>query len=56
MVDDFINKLKESPLYAVDTDNLKRTVPNDQFWAFEFEVPLILKPPGQITATPSPEK
>jgi type IV pilus assembly protein PilM len=47
VVDDFVNKLKESPLYTVDTDNLKRTVPNDQAWAFEFEIPIIVKAPGQ---------
>ena len=47
VVDDFVNKLKESSLYTVDTDNLKRTVPNEQEWAFEFEIPIIVKAPGQ---------
>ncbi len=51
VVDDFVNKLKESPLYSVDTDNLKRTVPNEVEWAFEFEIPLIVKAPGH----PAPE-
>lgn len=47
VVDDFVSKLKESPLYTVDSDNLKRTVPNEQAWAFEFEIPIIVKAPGQ---------
>jgi type IV pilus assembly protein PilM len=47
VVDDFVTKLSESPLYTVDKDNLKRSVPNDQEWAFGFEIPLILKTPGQ---------
>ena len=50
MVENFVNKLKESPLYSVDTDNLKRTVPNDLEWAFEFEIPIIVKVPGQPAA------
>ncbi len=43
VVDEFIAKLGESPLYTVDKDNLKRSVPNDQEWAYSFEVPLVLK-------------
>ena len=53
VVDDFVNKLKESPLYTVDTDNLKRTVPNEQEWAFEFEIPLILKTAFAQPSTPA---
>ena len=49
VVDDFVAKLGESPLYTVDKDNLKRSVPNDTEWAYEFEIPLLLKPPGTPT-------
>jgi Tfp pilus assembly protein PilN len=43
VVDDFIAKLGESPLYEVKKDELKRSVPNDTEWAYEYSVPLILK-------------
>jgi type IV pilus assembly protein PilM len=56
VVDDFINKLSESPLYTVDKEHIKRSVHNDQAWAFEFEIPLILKTPGQQTPAPSSAK
>ncbi len=45
IVDDFTQKLKESELYTVDEESGKRSVPNDTEWAFEFEIPLILKNP-----------
>ncbi|HYR58081.1 MAG TPA: type IV pilus assembly protein PilM [Chthoniobacteraceae bacterium] len=45
VVDDFVAKLKESELYAVDEENLKRAVPNETEWAFDFEIPLALKNP-----------
>ena len=48
VVDDFVGKLGESTLYTVDKDDkdhFKRSVPNDQEWAFEFEIPLILNNP-----------
>jgi type IV pilus assembly protein PilM len=45
VVDDFVTKLGESTLYTVDKDNLKRSVPNDQEWAYEFEIPLVLQNP-----------
>ena len=48
VVDDFTQKLKESELYTVDEENGKRSVPNDTEWAFEFEIPLILKTPIAI--------
>jgi hypothetical protein len=51
VVDDFVAKLSESPLYTVDKDNLKRSVPNDADWAFDFEIPLVLKPSGQPSTT-----
>jgi len=54
--DDFVAKLSESPLYTVDKDNLKRSVPNDQEWAYDFEIPLHLKAPGQLTLASAPEK
>ena len=44
--DDFVNKLKESPLYDVITDKDKgfvRSVENDSEWAYEFAIPLVLK-------------
>ena len=46
--DDFVAKLKESPLYEVVTDDKKgyvRSVENDAEWAYEFAIPLILKNP-----------
>ena len=48
VVDDFVQKLKESELYTVDDENLKRSVPNETEWAYEFEIPLILKEPIAI--------
>jgi type IV pilus assembly protein PilM len=45
VVDDFVNKLSESSLYTVDKNDLKRSVPNDTEWAYDFEIPLILKNP-----------
>jgi hypothetical protein len=50
VVDDFVAKLKESALYTVDDENLKRSVPNETEWAFEFEIPLKLKNPIVIPA------
>ena len=44
--DDFVNKLKESPLYEVVTDEKRgyvRSVENDAEWAYEFAIPLVLK-------------
>jgi type IV pilus assembly protein PilM len=54
VVDDFVAKLKESPLYEVDEDNMKRSVPNESEWAFEYEIPLKLKNP--ITIPPPQPK
>ena len=45
VVDDFVAKLKESTLYSVDTAGIKRSVPNDQDWAFDFTIPLVLNNP-----------
>lgn len=45
VVDDFVQKLKESELYTVDDESLKRSVPNETEWAFDFEIPLRLKNP-----------
>jgi Tfp pilus assembly protein PilN len=55
VVDDFKNKLKESPYYTVDEEpshNL-RTAPNEVDWAYEWAIPLILKNP---TATANTER
>ena len=50
VVDDFVTKLKESQLYTVDEGDLKRSVPNDTEWAFDYEIPLVLKNPITIPA------
>ena len=50
VVDDFVNKLSESALYTVDKDNLKRSVPNEQEWAYEYEIPLVLKNPISLSS------
>ncbi len=47
VVDDFITKLEESPLYEVSKNELTRSVPNEAEWAFEYSVPLILKNDSQ---------
>ncbi len=44
VVDDFIGKLVESPFYEVNKNELKRSVPNESEWAFDYSVPLTLKP------------
>ena len=46
VVDAFVEQLAASPLYEVDKDEsvFKRSVPNDNEWAYEFSFPLILKP------------
>jgi len=52
--DDFVNKLKESPLYEVITDKDKdfaRSVENDTEWAYEFAIPLILKKSATLAAS-----
>ena len=46
VVDDFSNKLKESPLYDVVMDKDRgyvRASENDSEWAYEFAIPLVLK-------------
>jgi len=45
--DDFVKKLSESTLYTVDkgSKHFKRNLPNDNDWAYDFEIPLILKNP-----------
>lgn len=48
VVDDFVQKLKESTLYKVEEENLKRSVPNETEWAFEYEIPLVLNNPISI--------
>ncbi len=53
--DEFIAKLKESPLYDVITDKDKgfvRSVENDNEWAYEFAIPLVLKTSPTLAASP----
>jgi hypothetical protein len=45
VVDDFVAKLKESTLFAVDTAHIERSVPNDKDWAYDFKIPLTLNNP-----------
>lgn len=56
--DDFVNKLKESPLYEVlDKDKeAKRSVENDTEWAYEFAIPLALKNSPTAPTTPASPK
>jgi type IV pilus assembly protein PilM len=47
VVDDFKAKLKESPFYTVDEDpdhNIRHS-PDETDWAWQFQIPLILKDP-----------
>ena len=46
VVDDFVRNLGESELYDVAKDELKRSVPNEKEWAYEFSVPLVFKTAG----------
>ena len=50
VVDDFVDKLSASPLYETMKDDLKRSVPNETEWAYEYEIPLVLKNPISIPA------
>lgn len=45
VVDEFLANLAESKLYEVKKDELKRTVPDDLAWGWEFQFPLVLKDP-----------
>jgi type IV pilus assembly protein PilM len=45
VVDDFIQKLGESPLYEFNKEDLKRSVENEEVWAYEWSIPLTLKNP-----------
>jgi hypothetical protein len=45
VVDDFVSKLSESPLYEVKKDELKRSIGNESEWASEYSVALLLKNP-----------
>jgi type IV pilus assembly protein PilM len=49
VVDDFLAKLKGSDLYEVDEKDMKRSVPNEAEWAYEFEIPLVLKDPVKLS-------
>ncbi|MEO6567728.1 MAG: Amuc_1101 family PilM-like pilus complex protein [Opitutaceae bacterium] len=50
VVDEFVAKLEESSLYTVEKDNIKRSLPNDTEWAFEYEIPIVLKNSIEIPA------
>ena len=56
VVDDFVANLGESAMYEVNKAELKRSVPNDNTWAYDYAVPLILKnsitPPVSFGRTP----
>jgi len=45
VVDDFVANLSQSEFFSVNKDELKRTVPNEETWAYEYSMPLILKNP-----------
>jgi type IV pilus assembly protein PilM len=45
VVEDFVKQLKESSLYTVDEDGIKRSAPNDKEWAYPFTIPLVLNNP-----------
>ncbi len=45
VVDDFVANLSESPLYEVKKDELKRSIGNENEWASEYSVALLLKNP-----------
>jgi len=49
VVDDFVAKLKTSELYEVDERNQTRHAPNEAEWAYEFQIPLILKNPIKLS-------
>jgi type IV pilus assembly protein PilM len=43
VVDEFVKNLNASPLYEVEKKEIKRSVPNDTEWAYDFSFPLVLK-------------
>jgi len=53
VVDDFKTKLKDSPYYTVDEEpsHNVRTAPNETDWAYDWAIPLILKPINAIANT-----
>ena len=56
VVDEFVAKLNESPLYEVDKDERARTrsAPNESVWAYDFSFPLVLKT-GQAEPATDPK-
>lgn len=46
VVDDFVKNLCESELYDAEKEELKRSVPNEREWAYEFSIPLVFKSAG----------
>jgi type IV pilus assembly protein PilM len=49
VVDQFIDKLNESPMFKVNKDEMKRVTPTDTEWAYEFSFPLVLQDPKAPT-------
>jgi hypothetical protein len=45
IVDKFVDKLNESPLYSVDKSKMIRVTPTDTEWAYDYSFPLVLKGP-----------
>ncbi len=54
VVDQFVDKLNESPFYSVDKAKMTRVTPTDTEWAYEFSFPLVLK--GSEPAQPEKGK
>jgi type IV pilus assembly protein PilM len=51
VVDQFVDRLNESPYYTVDKAKMTRVTPTDTEWAYQFAFPLVLK-----ESKPEPEK
>jgi type IV pilus assembly protein PilM len=43
VVDQFVDKLNESPLFFVDKEKMTRTTPTDADWAYPYSFPLVIK-------------
>jgi type IV pilus assembly protein PilM len=56
VVDQFVEKLNESPLYQVDKTRMTRSTPTDTEWAYPFSFPLVLKPQAPADAAKPGEK
>jgi type IV pilus assembly protein PilM len=45
VVDQFVDRLNESPYYTVDKATMMRVTPTDTEWAYQYAFPLVLKEP-----------